>query len=187
MPALRRLIRRASSMPIASRAIGWLMASRLWRTAPFAPDQVNKKTIKDLNWLLCRYVHNARAGSLADCRRWYLYMTGSWSVVYAVDAKTAKKFGLMTLKCRAIGRAKACCDVVNRGVAVYDGAVYVASLDGYLIFSQCRNRRRNLARQHDYRSHPRLHHHWRAARCQWSRVYRQWRRRIWRARLCDRL
>ena len=28
---------------------------------------------------------------------------------------------------------KACCDVVNRGVAVYNGKIYVGALDGRLI------------------------------------------------------
>ena len=33
VPALRRLIRRASSMPIANRAIGWLMAAIMANSA----------------------------------------------------------------------------------------------------------------------------------------------------------
>lgn len=62
-----------------------------------------------------------------------MYMTSAWSVVYALDAKTGKALWTYDPKVpREVGH-NACCDVVNRGVAVWKGRVYVASLDGRLI------------------------------------------------------
>jgi quinohemoprotein ethanol dehydrogenase len=58
-----------------------------------------------------------------------MYVTGSWSIVYALDAKTGTllwKFDPQVPK--AVG-ASTCCDVVNRGVAVYQGKVFFGALD----------------------------------------------------------
>jgi quinohemoprotein ethanol dehydrogenase len=62
-----------------------------------------------------------------------IYTTGSWSVVYAVDAKTGKEIWRYDPQVPGEFGPKACCDVVNRGVAVYKGKVYVGALDGRLI------------------------------------------------------
>lgn len=61
-----------------------------------------------------------------------MYVTSAWSIVYALDAKTgAEKWVYDPEVDKAVG-VKACCDVVNRGVAVYDGKVYVGVIDGRL-------------------------------------------------------
>ncbi len=66
-----------------------------------------------------------------------LYGTSTWSVVYAVDARTG------ALKWRwdpalvkggfGEGGPRYCCGPVNRGVAIYKGRVYVGLLDGRLV------------------------------------------------------
>jgi len=61
-----------------------------------------------------------------------LYTTGTWSVVYAVDARTGElRWRHDPGVDRRMG-GRVCCDVVNRGVAVYRGRVYVGTLDGRL-------------------------------------------------------
>ncbi|MFC2125832.1 PQQ-dependent dehydrogenase, methanol/ethanol family [Bacteroidota bacterium] len=62
-----------------------------------------------------------------------MFLTGPWSIVYAVDARTGEK--LWTYYPQVPGKygEKACCDVVNRGLAMYRGQVYVGTLDGRLI------------------------------------------------------
>ncbi len=62
-----------------------------------------------------------------------IYTTGSWSIVYAVDAKTGKEIWRYDPKVPGEFGPKACCDVVNRGVAAYQGKIYVGALDGRLI------------------------------------------------------
>ena len=62
-----------------------------------------------------------------------MYATGVWSVVYALDAKTGKELWKYDPEVpRAWGRY-ACCDAVNRGVALWGDALYFATLDGRLI------------------------------------------------------
>ncbi len=62
-----------------------------------------------------------------------LYFTLSWSVVMAVDARTGETLWTYDpLVPKETGR-RACCDVVNRGVAAHAGRIYFGSLDGRLI------------------------------------------------------
>ena len=62
-----------------------------------------------------------------------MYTTGSWSVVYAVDARTGKQLWKFDPEVHRKYDQLACCDVVNRGAAFYKGRVYVGALDGRLI------------------------------------------------------
>ena len=62
-----------------------------------------------------------------------LYVSTAWSMVKAYDVKRG---ALLWEYDPAVPRAKAadaCCDVVNRGVAVWNGKVYIGALDGRLI------------------------------------------------------
>jgi quinohemoprotein ethanol dehydrogenase len=61
-----------------------------------------------------------------------IYTTGTWSVVYAVDARTGELLWRYDPGVDRRHGALVCCDVVNRGVAVYQGRVYVGVLDGRL-------------------------------------------------------
>ncbi len=62
-----------------------------------------------------------------------LYVTGSWSMVFALDARTGEELWRYDPQVpRATGK-NACCDAVNRGVAVWEGKVFVGTLDGRLI------------------------------------------------------
>ena len=75
-----------------------------------------------------------------------MYTSGNWGAVYALDAATGKSLWTFTPKMdRQVGR-NVCCDVVNRGVVVADGKVYVASLDGQLYALGCEDRRDRLVR-----------------------------------------
>ena len=62
-----------------------------------------------------------------------MYVSHAWSKVDAWDAATGKKLWSFDPKVDREGGYKGCCDVVNRGVAVYQGKVFVASYDGRLV------------------------------------------------------
>jgi quinohemoprotein ethanol dehydrogenase len=68
-----------------------------------------------------------------------LYFTGPWSVVFAVDARTGKQLWRYDPQVPKETGKKGCCDVVNRGVAVYRGHVYSAAFDGRLIALDARS------------------------------------------------
>ncbi|MGB2573031.1 MAG: PQQ-dependent dehydrogenase, methanol/ethanol family, partial [Henriciella sp.] len=61
-----------------------------------------------------------------------MYVTSAWSVVHALDARTGEELWVYDPDVdRAVG-VKACCDVVNRGVAVWEGKIFVGVIDGRL-------------------------------------------------------
>ena len=61
-----------------------------------------------------------------------MYTTASWSVTYAIDARTGKQLWKYDPEVHRKYDNLACCDVVNRGAAFYKGKVYVGVLDGRL-------------------------------------------------------
>ncbi|HYB94906.1 MAG TPA: PQQ-dependent dehydrogenase, methanol/ethanol family [Vicinamibacterales bacterium] len=72
-----------------------------------------------------------------------LYGSSTWSQVYAIDLRTQKlKWqwdpGLVRGGFAAMG-PRPCCGPVNRGVALYDGKVYVGLLDGRLVALNAEN------------------------------------------------
>jgi PQQ-dependent dehydrogenase (methanol/ethanol family) len=62
-----------------------------------------------------------------------LYTTTTWSKVYAFDAATGALKWSFDPKVPGEDGFKACCDVVNRGVAAWNGKVYVGTIAGQLI------------------------------------------------------
>jgi glucose dehydrogenase len=61
-----------------------------------------------------------------------LYVTASWGHVLAYDARTGEQLWHFDPKVAKEYARHACCDVVNRGVALWGASVYAASIDGRL-------------------------------------------------------
>jgi quinohemoprotein ethanol dehydrogenase len=61
-----------------------------------------------------------------------MYTSGTWGYVYAVDAATGRELWRYDPKSDFQAGRNPCCDLVNRGVAVWRGRVYVAAGDGKL-------------------------------------------------------
>jgi len=109
----------------------------------FSPlDQINRKSVARLG-LAWSFATGSRRGLEATplVIDGVLYATSTWSVVFALDARTGRELWRHDPKVpRAWGR-KACCDVVNRGVAHHAGRLYVGTLDGRLIALDARSGR----------------------------------------------
>ncbi len=60
-----------------------------------------------------------------------IYVTGSYSRVFALDAKTGKR--LWSYAHRLPDDIRPCCDVVNRGAAIYGDKIYFGTLDSRLV------------------------------------------------------
>ena len=113
----------------------WLMYGRTYDDHRFSPlKQINEQTIGQLGLMWSRELGTTRGLQATPLvENGVIYTTGSWSVVYALDAKTGN---VRWMYDPAVPRTRAlfiCCDVVNRGVALYRGKVYVGTLDGRLI------------------------------------------------------
>ena len=61
-----------------------------------------------------------------------MYTSGVLGAVYALDARTGEELWMFQPEVDMQVNRAACCDMVNRGVAVWKGQVYVAALDGML-------------------------------------------------------
>jgi quinohemoprotein ethanol dehydrogenase len=97
-------------------------------------DQINDKNVTGLK-LVWSFSTNSTRGLEATplVVGGVMYTTAPWSVVFAIDARTGKQIWSYDPKVPKEWGQKACCDVVNRGVAVYKGKVYVATLDARLV------------------------------------------------------
>lgn len=62
-----------------------------------------------------------------------MYTSSAWSKVFAIDAKTGREIWHYDPKVPGPKAVFACCDVVNRGVALWKGKVFVGTIDGRLI------------------------------------------------------
>ncbi len=62
-----------------------------------------------------------------------LFVSLPWSVVKALDARSGEVLWTHDPAVPRTWARNACCDVVNRGVAVWKGRVYVGTLDGRLV------------------------------------------------------
>ncbi len=68
-----------------------------------------------------------------------MYFTSAWSKVFAVNAASGAPLWSYDPKVPREWGAYACCDAVNRGVAIWEGKVYAATLDGRLVALDAKN------------------------------------------------
>ena len=112
----------------------WLLHGRTEGETRFSPlARINPKTVKDLG-LAWSFATDTTRGLEATpiVSGGVLYASGSWSVVFAIDARTGKQLWKWDPEVPREVARKACCDVVNRGVALHNGRVFVGTLDGRL-------------------------------------------------------
>ena len=62
-----------------------------------------------------------------------IYVTGTWNIVHALDAKTGEILWEFDPEVDRSRSAYLCCGVVNRGVAIWGDNIYTATIDGRLI------------------------------------------------------
>lgn len=113
----------------------WLVHGRTWSDDRFSPlIQVNTDNVSHLGlaWSYTLDVFRGQQSTplMADG---VLYFSTSWSKVVALDARNGDKLWEFDPKVPGKTGFKACCDVVNRGVALWGNKVYVGTLDGRLV------------------------------------------------------
>ncbi len=119
----------------------WLVHGRTFDEQRYSPlTQINEENIASLG-LAWFYDFATKRGMEATpiVVDGVIYVTGSWSRVYALEATTGELLWEHDPKVPPEWAVKLCCDVVNRGVAVWQGRVYVGTLDGRLIALNARD------------------------------------------------
>ena len=113
----------------------WLTHGRTWGEQRYSPlAQIDVTNVSELRpaWV---YATGETRGHEATplVVDGVMFVTLPWSIVVALDAATGRELWRHDPEVpRAWGRF-ACCDVVNRGVAAYQGKIYVGTLDGRLV------------------------------------------------------
>ena len=113
----------------------WLVAGRDYGDTRYSPlRDINDQTVKRLG-LAWYYDFDTHRGQEATpvAVDGILYTSSAWSKVQAFRAATGTLLWQFDPKVPGSVAAHVCCDVVNRGVAVWQGRVYVGTLDGRLI------------------------------------------------------
>lgn len=97
-------------------------------------NQIDLETVSDLG-LAWSFDTGTRRGLEASpiVIDGVMYTTGAWSQVFALDAATGTLLWSFDPAVPKAWGANACCDVVNRGVAVLADRLFVGTLDGRLI------------------------------------------------------
>ena len=111
-----------------------------------------------------------------------MFLTLPWSKVLALDAKTGEKLWSYDPGVPPASGKNACCDVVNRGLALWKGQVYLGTIDGRLVALDAKTgtlvwekQTTDLDRPYTITGAPRI--------VKDKVVIRQWRCRAWRARV----
>ena len=111
------------------------MYGRTYDDQRFSPlNQINEQTVARMGLVWSHELDTTRGLEATPIvEDGVIYTTGSWNVVYAMEAKTGK---ILWQYDPAIDRSRAyflCCDAVNRGVALYQNKLFEGTLDGRLI------------------------------------------------------
>jgi PQQ-dependent dehydrogenase (methanol/ethanol family) len=123
----------ASGQPTSREAAEWPMHGRNAGETRFSPlTRINVESVKDLGLAWTLPTETTRGLEATPIVAGGILYTGSWSVVFAVDARTGKLLWKWDPEVPRAFASKACCDVVNRGPALHNGKVYVGTLDGRL-------------------------------------------------------
>lgn len=121
-------------------AADWLTTGGNQDMQHYSPlNQINRENVAELGYAweydASTYIGNVPRGLEATpiVVDGIMFTSGAWGAVYALDAKTGKELWTFKPKVDPSYGRRACCDVVNRGLAVWEGRVYVGTLDGYLV------------------------------------------------------
>jgi quinohemoprotein ethanol dehydrogenase len=112
----------------------WLTYGRTYAETRFSPlAQIHEGNVAKLGLAWTWAIGSTRGVEATPLvHDGVMYATGSWSVVFALDARSGRELWRFDPEVPGAAGARACCDVVNRGVALYAGRVYVGALDGRL-------------------------------------------------------
>jgi alcohol dehydrogenase (cytochrome c) len=116
-------------------ASNWLLYGRDYATTRYAlQTEINPNTVKKLvpKWELSFGVLDGQ-DSQAVAVNGTVYVTSSYNRVWALDGRTGEIKWKYERELPADVFPELCCDVVNRGVAVYGNKVYLATLDAHLV------------------------------------------------------
>lgn len=112
----------------------WLLHGRTYEETRFSPlADINRENVDELGLAWSFKIPDDRGMEATPIVvDGVMYVTGPWSKVFALDASSGKLLWEHDFKVDGQVAESTCCGVVNRGVAVWKGRVYVGIIDGRL-------------------------------------------------------
>lgn len=113
----------------------WMMVGGTYEEQHYSPlDEINRDTVGRLGlaWYGDYDTNLSQQGTPLYIDG-VIYVSTAWSKVYAYDAKTGEQLWQYDPKTPKEIAIKVCCGIVNRGIAAYEGKIYLGALDGNLI------------------------------------------------------
>ena len=113
----------------------WLLHGRTYAEERHSPlDQINTSNVDQigLSWSFETGTNRGHE-TTPIVKDGVMFITAPWSVVHALDAKTGDLIWTHDPKVERAWANNACCDVVNRGVALYENSIFFGTIDGRLI------------------------------------------------------
>ena len=113
----------------------WLLHGRTYAEERHSPlDQINTSNVDQigLSWSFETGTNRGHE-TTPIVKDGVMFITAPWSVVHALDAKTGDLLWTHDPKVERAWANNACCDVVNRGVALYENSIFFGTIDGRLI------------------------------------------------------
>ncbi len=113
----------------------WMTTGGTLQEPRFSPlDQIGEQTVPNLKLAWFKDIDTERGQEATPVVvDGAMYVSTAWSMVKAYDVRTGAVLWEYDPDVARAKAADACCDVVNRGVAVWNGKVYLGALDGRLI------------------------------------------------------
>ena len=112
----------------------WMSVGRTYDEQRFSPlTQINTETVSRLGlaWF-ADFDTNRGQEATPLAIDGVLYVSTAWSKVKAFDARTGQLLWAFDPKVPGEFAGRGCCDVVNRGLAAWNGKIYVGAYDGRL-------------------------------------------------------
>ncbi len=112
----------------------WMSYGRTYDEQRYSPlDRINRDNVDQLGLAWYADIDTSRGQEATPVAvDGALYVSTAWSMVYAFDAESGAQLWKYDPQVDRDKGRDACCDVVNRGVAVWDGKVFVGTIDGRL-------------------------------------------------------
>lgn len=112
----------------------WLTLGRDYRQSYYSPlAEIDRENVSELGFAWQVEIENINGLQATPIVvDGVMFSSGPHGAAYAVDARTGRLFWSFKPEIDFMQLGKVCCGQVNRGVAVWESRVFVASIDGFL-------------------------------------------------------
>ncbi|QHJ87401.1 PQQ-dependent dehydrogenase, methanol/ethanol family [Aequoribacter fuscus] len=135
VPAVPANVTKARVIAADQEPGNWMAHGRTYSEQRYSPlSKINAENVKNLGMAWHYDLGDTRGIEATPIVvDGVMYVTGGWSKVFALDAKTGEEIWTYDPKMDKAWFVNMCCDAVNRGATAWEGKIYSGVGDGRLI------------------------------------------------------